>query len=147
MRPFVTALVCVALLFVASAAPAQEVGLGEGFFGTVVSAAQEAGEAVQLQAEAIPQLCAAAAEADVCPDVINENYARFMGLGQTFMLGMRLVGEGQVAAELAVTDAEYLDAAKKVLLGKRAFDRVGAEVAEIAETLRVATKNAGSKEA
>jgi len=145
MRPFVAALTCVALLFVASAAPAQD--FGQKVFDEAIVAAQDAGQAVQLAAEEIPQLCAAAAEADVCPDVVNKHYSDFMNLGQTFMLGMRFVGEAQVEASLADTDAEYLDATKKVLLGKRAFDRVGAELARIAEALRTETKNVGLKEA
>ena len=148
MRPFVTALACVALLFVASAAnAAEEKSFGQTVFDQAMSQAQEVGEAVQLAAEEIPQLCAVAAEASVEPEIVNSNYARFMELGQTFMLGMQLIGEAQVEVLLAETDAEYLDATKKVLLGKRAFDRVDAELKEIAKALRLATKQVGPKEA
>ncbi len=139
MRPFVAAMACVALLFVASAnMQAAEVKLGETFFNQVVELVDGQSEAIQEQAGGIQQKCGEAAEAGVDPEIVNAEFRSFMELGNLYMLGSQLIGEGKMLAELAETDAEYLDAAKKVLLGRRAYAKLKADLDAVVERLDAA---------
>ena len=147
MRPFVTALTCVALLCVVSVADA-------GVSKRVVDEAYAKAEAKMLsiseEAIGVQELCWRAEEAGVNREVIGKLYNEYMENGKYYMYGQSMISEGQILAELAefAGDPTYMrDAMRKIVLGDRALTLCQENLKKTIKAFTDAIAAAGKREA